>query len=98
MRIKGTERHRCWRCHKLVLVANPTPCEEETRILLNGMWLSRMNEVCEEKTIGVLCVQCVFEDSWNGEEWDLCVGFCGGEIANLDNWGALITLHKVEGC
>jgi len=97
MKPKGTMRKRCWRCRKLVLVPNPTPCEEETRLLLNGIWLSTMNRDCEEKTVGVLCFECAFIDSWNGEEWDLTMGFCGGQIGHLDNWDALITLHKVEG-
>lgn len=91
---KGTIRVRCWRCKKLTLVPNPTPCEEETRLYFNGVWLSTMNEYCEQKTLGALCFECAFIASWNGDEYDLSLGFSGDLIQNLDLWDALITRHK----
>jgi hypothetical protein len=49
-----------------------------------------MNEDYEEKTVGVLCFECAFFDSWDGEEYDLTLGFCGGRSDNLELWDALL--------
>jgi len=93
---EGTERKRCKRCHKLVLVPRVTPCEN--RFFLNGIWVSSMHEDCREHIVGALCFECAFETEMGEKIFEGCevtLGFCGGRIQDLDNWDALIT-HRLE--
>jgi len=88
---KGTERKRCKRCCKIVLVPRVTPCEN--RFFLNGIWLFSMDEAQREHTVGVLCFECGFEIEMGKvilEGCSISLGFCGGMIQDLDNWDAMI--------
>jgi len=97
----GTERKRCTRCHKLVLVPRLVPCEN--RLFLNGIWVSAMDEDYQEHTIGVLCFECAFETEMGQElepfeQYEVTLGFSGGKISDLDNWDAMITRKKEGVC
>ncbi len=77
------EIHNCFNCGGQVKVARVVPCDEWIKV--NGVWVSRMNEVFESTTVGVLCVNCAFTIN------ELDLGFSGGKIDNLTLWDATIT-------
>jgi len=74
------EEHKCYFCGKKTIVPRISPCDNPEK--LTGMWLIRMDDDFNEKTIGVVCKECAFSRE------DLTLGFCGGEITNLDLWEA----------
>lgn len=84
MKPSATERHKCSNCGKLVLVARVFPNRDAW--LLSGIWLTSMDEDFRVHNVGWLCENCAF---------DLChkgivhLGFCGGNINDLDNWEAM---------
>ena len=80
-----TEQHACWKCGKQTVVARVSPCREREK--LTGMWLHSMDEDFIEHVIGVLCMDCAFKLC---DEGKIMLGFSGGRLGNLDNWGATL--------
>jgi len=80
------ETRNCENCGKETVVARISPCSEPSK--LTGMWLIRMDEFFNEKTVGVLCKDCAFKMCDDGK---VSLGFGGGLLGNLDNWEAVLT-------
>ena len=79
----------CYKCGKQTVVPTVSPCRESDK--LTGMWLSRMDEDFNEKTIGVLCKDCAFKLC---DEGKVSLGFSGGLLGNLANWDAILVGDK----
>ena len=89
---EGTERRRCKRCHKIILLPKVVPCEE--RLFINGVWLEYMDRDCETRNVGGLCFECAFltpAEEVMFEGFDFSMGFSGGHMQDLDLWSALIS-------
>lgn len=88
---QATYRKRCKRCHKLVLVPKVSPCQDS--FFLNGIWVSSMEPDGRTHHFGFLCFECAFETEFEEpmfEGLEFSMGFCGGEIQDLDNWDAIV--------
>ena len=55
---KGTLRKRCSNCHTLVLVTSYSP-NEDSRLMLNGFWVTSMDEDFNNHNRGFLCEPCL---------------------------------------
>ena len=92
---EDTLRRRCTRCRKVVLIPSVTPCRNKH--LLNGIWLTRMDENFRTHNVGYLCFECAFCLPWEKstipslDNAHFGLGFGGGKIGDLDLWEATIT-------